>query len=115
MRISDWSSDVCSSDLVGIGEIAAAAVEREAFAAEERCAEILARKAEGCSCVRLPVALGLKAVIFLYLSSPWSVISAGWRSDLKKDWASLRGATPQRDIRRLARSAHREATGIGKD
>src|SRR3546814_3056628 len=54
------------------------------FAAEERCAEILARKAEGCSCVRLPVALGFKAVMFLYLSSQWSVISAGWRCELKR-------------------------------
>src|SRR3546814_16774507 len=80
-----------------------AAVEREAFAAEERCAEILARKAEGCSCVRLPVALGFKAVMFLYLSSQWSVISAGWRCELKKDWASLRRATPHSDIRRMAR------------
>src|SRR3546814_8250469 len=114
MRISDWSSDVCSSDLVGIGEIAAAAVEREAFAAEERCAEILARKAEGCSCVRLPVALGFKAVMFLYLSSQWSVISAGWRCELKKDWASLRRATPHSDIRGMARYADREATEIGR-
>src|SRR3546814_10782048 len=80
------------------------------FAAEERCAEILARKAEGCSCVRLPVALGFKAVMFLYLSSQWSVISAGWRCELKKDWASLRRATPHSDIRRMARYADREAT-----
>src|SRR3546814_11650375 len=115
MRISDWSSDVCSSDLVGIGEIAAAAVEREAFAAEERCAEILARKAEGCSFVRLPVALGFKAVMFLYLSSQWSVMSAGWRCELKKDWGSFRLATPHSDLRRMAGSADRpEQRSVGK-
>src|SRR3546814_6990558 len=48
--------------------------------------------------------------MFLYLSSQWSVISAGWRCELKKDWASLRRATPHSDIRRMARYADREAT-----
>src|SRR3546814_18328579 len=64
MRISDWSSDVCSSDLrgVGAGESAACAGWRPATHANAECADHERRSAGGMTMLKKDFGLSVKDV-----------------------------------------------------